>query len=71
METEGLLPFSQKPVIFPYTEPDQSSPRLLFLFLEVPFHIIHPSSRGSSKLDVSSCFRTKTLAKVLSKLPIF
>jgi len=32
MEPEGSLPSSQKPVIGPYPEPDESSPQLSNLF---------------------------------------
>jgi len=33
METESSLPFSPEPATGPYLEPDESSPKLVTLFL--------------------------------------
>ena len=54
MQLEVSWPHSQAPAIRRYPEPDQSSPCLFLLQrLEVPFNIILPPTRRSSKWSLS------------------
>ena len=61
MEPWGSLTHSQVPAICPYPEPAWSIPCPQFHFLKIHFHIILPSTPGSSKWSLSLRFPTKTL----------
>jgi len=49
MEPEGSLLFSQKPVIGPYPEPDESSPHLPTHFPKIYSNFMIPYKPSSSK----------------------
>jgi len=48
METEGSLPFSQKPPTGPYPEPYESNPQLTPYFPKIHSNIIVPSKTRST-----------------------
>jgi len=56
MEPAGLLPYLQQPANCPYTQTDQSSPRLPFHFLTIHFNIFSPCTIGFSKWSLSLRF---------------
>jgi len=68
MEPEVSLPHSQEPGIYPYSEPDQSSPRLPSSYCNIDFNIFLPSKSRSSKWFPSSRFIHKS-AVYISLLP--
>jgi hypothetical protein len=53
MEPECSLPHSKEPATCPYSEPDQSIPQPLILFLEYSFNIILTSTLTFSKFSLS------------------
>ena len=52
MEPASSLPYLQLPAIYPYREPDQSSPCSLSHLLKIHLNIILPSKQVSSKYSL-------------------